>query len=175
MEEEWRVIKDFPEYAVSNFGRVKRVTDSCRQWKAGIILKPDINRGGYVHYRLRKNGKQCVRKAHHLVLNEFSGTRPAGHQSNHLDGIKRNNDASNLVWSTASENVLHAHKAGLAHALKGEQCNLAKLHEGEVWLIKKLLHSGAVTQTLISKMFCVTNSLISQINRGIIWSHVIYP
>ena len=42
--ERWRPIKDFPEYAVSHLGRVKRIVISCRGHHANRILKPHIDK-----------------------------------------------------------------------------------------------------------------------------------
>jgi hypothetical protein len=35
---------------------------------------------------------------------------------NHLDGVKANNDASNLEWCTTLENLQHARRMGLYRA-----------------------------------------------------------
>jgi len=174
--EEWRVIKEFPNYAVSNFGRVKRIVESCRQYPAGAIRKISIGRGGYVYYRLFKNGKSRIKKAYHLVLEGFGNYRLSNkHQCNHKDGDKLNNSLSNLEWVTSSQNNLHAHRLGLAKTRKGEKSNLAKLHENEVWLIKKILAAKVVTHLFISKMFKVSPGTINLIKHGKTWAHVIYP
>ena len=50
MKDEFRVIKDFENYEVSNFGNVKNI-------KTERILKPGINRDGYYHVILCKRWK----------------------------------------------------------------------------------------------------------------------
>ena len=48
MEEEFRIIKDYENYSVSNFGNVRNNT-------TGRILKPGINGNGYYHVILCKD------------------------------------------------------------------------------------------------------------------------
>ena len=50
MEEEFRVIKDYENYSVSNFGNVKNNT-------TGKILKPSNSSNGYYKVNLFKDGK----------------------------------------------------------------------------------------------------------------------
>lgn len=56
--------------------------------------------------------KQCL---HRLVAQAFvPNADPRRHTVvNHIDGNRRNNAASNLEWCTQSDNVRHAHDAGL--------------------------------------------------------------
>lgn len=51
--ETWKTIEDFPDYSVSNFGRVKRsITDKCnRKLK---ILKQYFDKCGYLRVVLYK-------------------------------------------------------------------------------------------------------------------------
>jgi hypothetical protein len=64
MEEEFRVIKDYENYSVSNFGNVINN-------KTGRILKPGIDGGGYYHVILHKDGIRKTCKIHRLLANTF--------------------------------------------------------------------------------------------------------
>ncbi len=98
MEEEvWKIIKGFESYKVSNFGRVK---SSIGKEK---ILKPVINRGGYLSQKL--NGKRFL--IHRLVANAFLENKENKPQVNHKDKNRQNNNLSNLEWSTYLENMNH--------------------------------------------------------------------
>lgn len=174
MEEEWRPIRESPDYAVSNLGRVKRITDSCRQYKAGMILKQNHHPKGYLYCALYKDGKSKNRFIHHLVLEEFIGPRPLREECNHQDGVKRNNTPDNLEWATHSENEKHAYRTGLKFQGAGDDCQNSKLKSGEVWLIKKLLASGILRQGAIAKMFRVGRENISAIHCGKSWAHITY-
>jgi hypothetical protein len=116
--EEWRVIKGFPDYAVSESGRVKRITP-CRAG-CGHLLTPAVEvRGSYkrIKYSLqsRDEYKSCVRLAHQLVCEAFHGPKPAHCTGvRHLDGNALNNHFSNLAWGTQAQNMadMAAHGTG---------------------------------------------------------------
>ena len=100
--EEWRVIIGAPDYEVSNFGRVRSFKGKSRR-----ILKPTPDTDGYLQVVLRHWGKSFTKKIHHLVLDAFTGLRPEGLQTAHLDGNPANNHVSNLKWATSVENSSH--------------------------------------------------------------------
>ena len=171
--EEWRVIGCNPNYVVSNLGEVMRVTKGQRTYP-GKILKPKIQTKGYLEVLLSNKGKQKGHRIHTLVLEAFVSKRPSGHSANHIDGNKANNNHSNLEWVTVSQNNLHALRTGLRSNGIGETSHNAKLKDDEVWLIKKLLHSGVVSQRFIAKIFKVHFATINEIKMGHTWSHVVY-
>jgi hypothetical protein len=173
--EVWKTVKPFPDYAISNFGSVKRLTDSNNNRKAGFILKTKANsRTGYIQVSLWLDGKYHAKMVHRLVLNAFAGDRPTKrHQTNHINGIKDDNRIKNLEWVTPSENVIHAHATGLSSSRRGEKNNLSVLKSDEVWLIKKLIYHG-VLQRIIGNMFKVNRATISYIKSGKTWAEVIY-
>ena len=57
LDEEWKVIKDFLNYAVSNYGRIKRIRNS-KTSRIGKILKVIKTTGGYLKINLSKDKKQ---------------------------------------------------------------------------------------------------------------------
>src|SRR5262245_25260599 len=105
--EEWRVIADFPDYAISNWGRVKRITVGLDGRQPGRIRKPFDN-NGYVRYTLRRDGRYHNKLAHVLVHEAFKGPVPGGLEINHDDGVKSHNWPDNLIPTTPSGNVRHA-------------------------------------------------------------------
>lgn len=177
MTEEWRTITNFPDYAVSNMGRVKRMRQSGGpgSWKEGHILKAKPKKNGYLQLSLMNDGKKNhTFMVHLLVLNAFVGPPPAGYEANHKDGIKSNPDLANLEWATKSENQLHALRNGLSHSVRGEKVGSAKLKESEVRVIKGLLSAGGNRRD-ISKMFNTSWPNIYHIEKGETWTHVTYP
>jgi predicted XRE-type DNA-binding protein len=173
MEEKWKVISDFPDYAVSNIGRVKRVTDSNNR-KAGFVLKPSFWNNRYASAILYKDKKYYAKSIHSLVLTAFVCERPTlKHHCNHINGNKRDNRLENLEWVTPRENNLHAVRTGLRKDEIGENNMNKKLKKCEVWLIKKLLHHK-ISQYTIAKMFNVTRPNITSINCGKTWKEVVY-
>jgi len=168
----WRTVVGHPNHEVSSHGRIRRSVDS-RRYKHGFVLKPYINKQGYMQTTI---DRKCYR-VHRLMLAAFVGPCPPKHQCNHKDGDKTNNHVSNLEWVTHSENMYHAFKTGLV-SKRGEKNPQSKLKEGEVWLIKKLLKShlcqkgvkGKLKQRKIAKMFKVGVATISLIKSGHRWT-----
>ncbi len=74
--EEWRSVAEFPDYAVSNLGRVRRETNGKGRARAGYILKPAKHPDGHLHVTLCDGRRRCV-DIHILVLEAFVGPRPA--------------------------------------------------------------------------------------------------
>jgi len=84
-------IKGFPEYTVTEKGKV---------FRAGKEIKPYDNGNGYQQVKLWRNGKRFTKNIHRLVLGE-----PSGKDVDHKDGNKANNDKNNLQQLTHQENV----------------------------------------------------------------------
>ena len=162
----WTSIKDFSNYFVSNIGNVESKKQSCRK-----RLKPFKIPKGYLIVRLRKDGKQYTKLIHRLVLEAFVGPCPDGHETNHKDGNKQNNQLENLEWVTSSDNYAHAYRTGLQRPHLGELHPNSKLKNDEVWLIKRLLWFE-YPQNKIAKMFRVISATINHIKTGKNWSHI---
>lgn len=172
MEEKWKVIEDYPDYAISSHGRIKRIT-AARGTSTGHILKPAKNSAGYPYTCLRNNGKPKGTFVHTLVLTAFDKPRPEGMTCNHKDGVKTNNHIDNLEWVTHKENMEHASKMKLLPCRKGSKNNRAKLSEHEVYMIKKILASKRrPTISRIAKLFNVCRSTIGRISNGLAWRSV---
>lgn len=83
-------------YQISNFGRVKN--------NKGKLIKPHINKCGYIELHLGKDGKHYNRKIHRLVAEAFIPNPDQLPQVDHIDTDKANNIVSNLRWVTSKEN-----------------------------------------------------------------------
>lgn len=94
--EQWKIIKDYPNYSVSNYGRVRNDL-TCK------ILKQNLNSSGY--YRVSLKRKHLF--VHRLVAIAFIDNPNNYPVVNHLDEDKTNNSVSNLEWCTQSHNVLY--------------------------------------------------------------------
>lgn len=176
IDEEWKVIKDFPDYAITNKGKIKRITDS-RTYKAGRLIKPSMSPNGYLHIVLRKNNKPITLSIHRLVSKHFDPNYNEDLQCNHKNGDKTDCSINNLEMVTDSENKKHAVQTGLLKPLKGEKNGASKLKDGEVWLIKKILYYKnknviKISNENIGKMFNISYALISLINTNKRWKHI---
>lgn len=180
MIEEWKTISDAPNYEVSNLGRVRRALPGVNT-APGRILTQRANRNGYMVCQLSSGNpnanknRKVWRTTHRLVLEAFVGLRPEGFSGNHINGNKADNQLGNLEWVPVAENNLHALRTGLRTNGYGEKSHGSKLKDGEIWLIKKLLHHGDVSQRFIAKMFKVHFATINAIHRGLNWLQITYP
>lgn len=121
-DEEWRPIAGFEGlYEVSNHGRVASLPKPT--WPTWRILRPGVERGGYLYVTLRDHGRQVHGKIHQLVCEAFNGPRPAGTIMRHLDGDPLNNTPENLTWGSPSENNFDVVKHGRHHNATKTHCN----------------------------------------------------
>ncbi len=168
-KEKWKVIKKCPNYAVSNWGRIKRITKGSHTWP-GRILKQNFNSDGYLLVGLYSKKKQKMFLVHRLVAETFIGLCPEGKEANHMDGNKENPDVQNLEYVTRKENMRHAYKMGLNNN-KGENHHNHKLTNKDVIRILKLRSKG-LTGKKIANKFDVTPSIVEKILRGEIWKTI---
>ena len=98
--ENWVQIRDFPNYKISDFGRIRNNT-------TGVILKPNLDGWGYPKVSLCSNGKKHTKKSHRLVAECFIENTDDKPEVNHKNGNKLDNRVVNLEWVTKSENNMH--------------------------------------------------------------------
>jgi hypothetical protein len=102
-EEEWRPVQDYPDYQVSNLGRVK----SAKVWRgvAGRILAPGrSSRGGYLVVSLSNENGMKTFTTYRLVAVAFIPNPDGKPEVDHINNNRTDNRVSNLRWSTRSEN-----------------------------------------------------------------------
>lgn len=110
MKEIWKDIEEYEGiYQVSNLGRVKSVDrlDGSNHRLKGKIKSTSIRPNGYENVILFKNSKRKGHSVHRLVAQAFISNTDNKPEVNHIDENKTNNQASNLEWVTAKENMNH--------------------------------------------------------------------
>jgi predicted DNA binding CopG/RHH family protein len=108
MNEQWRVIEEFPEYKISNLGNV-----CCIQSGRLFQLSKNKFNYSYVHIIPLGGNKPITKTVHRLVAKAFIPNPENKPHINHKNGIKCDNRAINLEWCTAKENRHHAEITGL--------------------------------------------------------------
>lgn len=133
MDEEWLPLAGAGVYGacyeVSNTGLIRSLERRVRvkgvnkfRTVRGQIIKPRVNRGGYLQVTLSYNRKPKTLLVHRLVCRTFNGPQPPGKNLVlHGDGDRTNNRSSNLRWGDALDNAADTRKHGTVsryHALK---------------------------------------------------------
>lgn len=160
--EQWVTVETFPDYEVSNLGRVRR---------GGRELKPLPCGAGYHSVTLYPGPRGgCRRYIHRLVLEAFVGPPPTPeHTAAHLNGNRTDNRASNLSWATIAEN--HAHKKLHGTQPNGELVWNAKLTATQVKFARARISRGERHES-IARDFGVHRRTITDIALGKTWRHV---
>ena len=163
MTEIWKVISGWPNYEVSNLGRVRNITRD-------YILKPIKQNTGYTQVALSKNDTRKNFSIHRLVASEFIGL-PVGMVVNHLDFNKENNALENLQVCTQKENNQHAWDGGAQKSRPGESHHRATTSNNEVLYIRRLSFLGLHDKD-ISDITGVSQYNVSRIRRRVRWCHI---
>jgi len=176
----WEVIKDFPDYQVSNLGRVKSL-----KFEKEMILKQSKNSNFYFCVGLSVNRKQKTKQVHNLIYETFNNYKLKPSECiHHRDENKENNYYENLkLMSKLNHNSFH--KKGKSHTKetkikisenhlyqKGEKNNNSILITQDVIQIKLLLKNRKLLHREISDIFNVSRRTITDIKNNRRWSHI---
>lgn len=166
----WREIKEFPDYQVSNLGRVKSL-----KYSAPHILSPSLSKSnGYYQVILRRDAQSTTMKIHWLVAEAFLGERKPEMTINHINGNKLDNRVENLEYLSMTDNMHHASEHGLLTI--GSNHPQAKLSENDVIEIKRALQNYRRGMILdLARTYNVNKEAIRLIKIGRTWRHVSIP
>ena len=178
----WKPIPDFPEYEISNYGRVRSYWHKPMKGSGGrpiiigtptiitpVITSTNRSKQGYFFIPLRKDGKRCNCYIHRLVLLSFIGPAPKGYVCCHNDNNSLNNKLENLRWDTPKNNALDRHKNDVYNS--GQHNGMSKLKDFQVINIKHNLINHFSIQD-IAKIYNVSVSAIRGIISGRRWKYI---
>lgn len=142
--EQWKDIEGTDgQYSVSSNGRVRsnERTVIRTTGKPYFVKERILKQGyddGYHKVFILCNGKYKTLKVHRLVANAFIINYDNKPQVNHINGIRNDNNYTNLEWVTNQENQLHAYKFLTRKLVNGENNGSSKLKLNEVLEIRKI-------------------------------------
>lgn len=166
---EWREIKGFENYSVSN-------TAQIRNNNTGRILKQTQNKStGYMQVAVSpngRNGKHKLFRIHREVALAWMPNPDNKSQVNHKDCNKTNNSIENLEWVSNKENVQHAHDNNLVPIRRGEDSNFAVLTDDLVRCVREEYAKGGITLRELGIKYGVAHNTLSNIICRVTWKHI---
>lgn len=136
--EEFRGVPGWPEYEVSNFGRLRRAA-AKKGTRAGKLLKPTVDRKGYHRIRLYSDDRQQGFLVHRLVALAFIDPNGVGEVC-HGDGNPSNNWFKNLRFDTHQANMDDA--VAMGRMRRGERHGMNRFTEAQIRAAKDRMASG---------------------------------
>jgi hypothetical protein len=158
-EEIFLIINDYPDYEISNKGRVysKYIND---------FLTPQIGVTGYYKVILSKNGKQKNFKIHRLVATAFIPNPKNLPEVDHIDRNKLNNNISNLRCVSNRENCNNK-------IYRPKQTNKYNLTDEIKKEIITKFNTGEWTSYSINKKFGIPSNYICMVKKRGTWNKLL--
>ncbi|AHG63176.1 NUMOD4 motif-containing HNH endonuclease [Advenella mimigardefordensis] len=179
-DESKEVWEDIPGYEgiyqVSNMGKVLSLGRYAyaeykgtpyRQFRPARLMKTHSG-NGYLYVSLEKGGVKVRKGVHQLVLMAFVGLCPEGMEVCHNDGVRANNNLTNLRYGSRQDNADDRIKHG--NSRPGSECHLSKLTENDV---RKILSCENWDQArALAKVLRVTRDNVRAIWLRQTWKHI---
>lgn len=162
----WRVVRAFPDYEVSDKGRVRSWKRSGGPREMRLQSRPD----GYVQLSLRSTDGGRTVKAHRLVADAFIANPDQLPEVAHRNGDRGDNNVANLRWSTTSDNERDKSAHGTNCHLRGATNPNAVLRDSDIARIRELYGQGDYRQVELAALYGVSQVHISRIVRGEAWT-----
>lgn len=173
--EEWRDVKGYEGlYQISNLGTLKRLPrfintkHKTKSYQKEKIIKPYTTLKGYKRASLKNEEGARRILIHRLVAEAWIDNPHKKTQVNHIDGVKSNNNVSNLEWCTNQENAIHAFKSGLRKSPEGLNHGGSKFTKKDIIEIR----SKSKNITYYCNKFSVSRQTIWKVQKGITYKNI---
>jgi hypothetical protein len=158
----WKLLNGYDDYIISDHGHVAK------------LIKPKPNNKGYLRVKFVKDGIRVDRYVHRIIASVWISNEYSKHCVNHKNFNVQDNSAVNLEWVTNHENQTHSWKYNKTRKKKdntGEKNPRAKLSESDIIEIRKRYDNNERPIDFY-KTYNVSHSLIIQIGKRQIWTHI---
>lgn len=159
----WVDIINFPDYKISNFGRVK----SLKRSNSLILKQKDIR--GYKSICLRNKEIKKSLQIHRLVAIAFIDNEKNKPTVNHKNLKKYDNTVENLEWATHKEQSKHSWEFGNRNQ-SGEKNPNSNLNDEMVFNILKMGKFGS--WSLLEDYWNIPSSTLWNIIKRKTWKHI---
>lgn len=105
VKEIWKVVEGFPDYSISNLGRI-----ISRKNSRNKFIGSKNQQTGYIQVALYNSTTVYKGTVHKLVAEAFIPNPEKLPEVNHIDGDKSNNSEDNLEWCTKSYNINYGNR-----------------------------------------------------------------
>lgn len=167
--EHWKPMPDFEDsYEISCVGNARR-TKVGRGTKAGILALNLNRKIGYYYVYPSKGAKNYTRRVNVLVAKAFHGA-PPGMVSDHINGNKLKNWASNLEYVKQSTNISRAIALGLCEKNFAIARSRSPLDEEGVRNVRFM--ANFISFAKIARQYRMNPNSIRAIVLRITWKHV---
>lgn len=158
----WKSIQNYPDYEVSNLGRVRSYKRSLFE---PHILARKLCKTGYYAVGLSKPGsKTNWANIHRLVAFAFVEGYFEGADVCHKNNIRTDSRACNLRWGTRSSNIMDKHEHGTMPL--GEKHHNSKLTQESVEFVRS---NPSISLAELGRKFGVTRQTIWFVRHNKMW------
>jgi hypothetical protein len=159
MKEQFKPIEGFENYAVSDHGRIMRLTPGPMTAPGNFKVIQRNKKTGYCHVKVSGSlGKRSM-SLHRLVAEAFLPNPEGYKEVDHIDRDKTNNHIDNLRWCTRSENLKNM------EAKNGIKQVWAIAPDGSFWIHYESLHQAARNLTKLTGKRFLAQGISNVLNK----------